>query len=64
VNIVKTIAVFNYQSPEFKKYVLSILKLIQNSKEIIIPPFIFSKLLWSICVLFERSEVSELYPLI
>jgi hypothetical protein len=64
VNIVNTLAIFNHQVPEFKRYLLSILKLLTLHKNDLLTPHHFSRLLWSMCVLFEREELREAYPLI
>lgn len=52
VNIVNTIAVFNFPIPEFKQYVLSVLKIVALHKEDLLSSGLFSRLVWSVCVLF------------
>ena len=52
INIVNTIAVFNFPISEFKQYVLSVLKIVALHKEDLLSSGLFSRLVWSVCVLF------------
>jgi hypothetical protein len=58
VNIVNALAVFNHSPAEFKQYALSMLKILALHKEELLTPAHFSRLVWSICILYDRSEVS------
>ena len=64
VNIVNTLAVFNYQETSFKRYLLSILNLLSLHKDDLLSSHHFSRLMWSLCVLFDRIELKDAYPLI
>lgn len=55
---------FNHQVPEFKRYLISILKLLAQHKHDLLTPHHFSRLVWSLCVLFDRHELRDAYPLI
>lgn len=55
VNILNTVAVFNFPIAEFKQYVLSVLKVVSLHKEDLLSSGHFSRLIWSVCILFDRS---------
>ena len=64
LNIVHTHAVFNYHDKQFKDYLMEVLKIIMMREQELIPANSMTKLVWSLCVLFEREQLRPVYPLI
>ena len=62
-NVVHTCAVFDFHEKSFKKYVVHVLSIIMGQDHPI-DHRVFFKLMWSLCVLYERYELKPLYPFI
>ena len=60
-----SLASFNYREPNFINYFINLLTVVQESKdpEKYISYPLFSRLLWSICVICNDQEIEKLLPL-
>lgn len=62
-NILHTHAVYNYHHAQLKSFALKLLQMLKTQDHPL-DSRIFFNLLWTLCVLYTRSEIAPLYPLI